>query len=217
MINYMFSLFQDPKKGFDPVPFSYAIKYFEEAFNGTRFDIKITEKLNQFVDLKKKNVLDLGAGPGQYTKYFIEKGANTHYHDISNNYITLFKEKFPELKYAYSLGYLEHFEGSYDLIFNNVCFNYGMSDKKLIKKIINGLNPNGIYFGILGNENIYKQKLKNKMAALIQFYMNDFFGIKIGHPFTSKKRIKKLFSSKKCDILTIEDFKNHTLVVIKKK
>jgi hypothetical protein len=47
--------------------------------------------------------------------------------------------------------------------------------------------------------------------------MNDFFGIKIGHPFTSKKRIKKLFSSKKCDILTIEDFKNHTLVVIKKK
>ena len=217
MVNYLFSLFQDPNKGFDPVPYNYAVNYFEEAYNGKRFNEKIIKKLNQFIKLKNKDVLDLGAGPGQYTKYFVEQGANTHYHDISKNYITLFKDTFPELEFTYSLGYLEHFEGSYDLIFNNVCFYYGMNDKKLVSKIAKGLNSNGIYFGILPNENMYRQKLKNKLFLLIQFYINDFFRIKIGHPYTSKRKIKNLFLKSHYEILALEDFDNHTLVVLKNK
>jgi SAM-dependent methyltransferase len=215
MINAIVSKFQDPKKGFDPVPSNYIKKYFEQAYNGQRFNQKIIERLAQYIDLSKSKILDLGAGPGQYTKYFVEQGADTYYHDISKGYLQLFKEKSPNLKFTATLDYLDHFQGQYDLIFNNVCFNYCMDDSKFVKKIAQGLHPNGIYFGVLGNENALKKELKSKLRILIQFYLNDFFGIKIGHPFTSKRRIKKLFSSNKFEILAMEDFENNTLVILK--
>lgn len=218
MINYLLSLIQDPRKGYDPVPPEHAEKYFEEAYNGQRFNQKTIEKLIQYIDLSNSKVLDLGAGPGQYTKYFVEQGAETHYHDISKGYLQLFKEKFHDLEFTATLDYLDHFRGQYDLIFNNVCFNYCMDDSKFVKKIAQGLNPNGIYFGVLGNENVFNKKLsKNKFLLKIQFLLNDIFGIKIGHPFTGRKRIKRLFSKKYFEILNLEDFEVNTLVVVKKK
>ena len=159
MINFLLSKVQNPKNGFDPVPEKHFDKYFEEAYSGKRFNKKIISKLEEFISIKNKKVLDLGAGPGQYTKYFVEQGAETHYHDISKGYLQLFKEKFPNLKFTSSLDYLDHFQGQYDLIFNNVCFNDCMDDSKFVKKIAQGLHPNGIYFGVLGNENVFNKEL----------------------------------------------------------
>ena len=51
----------------------------------------------------------------------------------------------------------------------------------------------------------------------MQFLLNDIFGIKIGHPFTGKKRIKRLFAKKYFEILALEDFEANTLVVVKRK
>ncbi len=80
------------------------------------------------------------------------------------------------------------------------------------------MHPNGIYFGVLGNENVFNKKLsKSQLLLKYQFLLNDKFGIKIGHPFTSRKRIKKLFTKKYFDVLALEDFDNNTLVVVKKK
>lgn len=217
MINYLLSLIQDPKKGFDPVPKAYAEKYFQEAYNGKRFNQNIIDRLENTLSLKDKKVLDLGAGPGQFTKYFVEQGANTYYHDISMRYFRLFQEKFPDLKYTSTIDYLDNFNETYDLIFNNVCFCYAMDDNLFVKKIEKGLNQKGIYFGILGNENVFKKQLSKRFLLQCQFYLNDFFSIKIGHPFTSKNRIKKLFSPKRFEILTIEDFEDNTLVIVKKK
>ena len=62
MINYLFSLFQDPKKGFDPVPAKYADMYFEQAHNGQRFNKSIIDQLKNTPQIKNKKVLDLGAG-----------------------------------------------------------------------------------------------------------------------------------------------------------
>lgn len=217
MINYLFSLIQNPQKGFDPIPRDYANTYFREAHSGKRFDTKTLERLAKYIELPNKKILDLGAGPGQYTKYFIEHGADTYYHDISAGYLQLFKEKFPMLKFKATLNYLDYFEGQYDLIFNNVCFNYCMNDVKFINKIAQGLNPNGIYFGVLGNENTLKKVTQKRFLLKIQFLLNNKFGIKIGHPFTSRKRIKKLFTKKYFEILAIEDFEVNTLVVVKKK
>ena len=218
MINTFISKFQLPQKGFDPVPVNYATKYFEQAHNGKRFNRKILDQLNKYIDLSKSKVLDLGAGPGQYTKYFVEQGAETYYHDISKGYLKLFKEKFPDLKYTATLDYLDHFQGQYDLIFNNVCFNYCMDDRKFVKKIAQGLHPEGIFFGVLGNENIYNKELsKNAFLIKMQFLLNDIFGIKIGHPFTGRKRIKRLFTKEYFEILALEDFEANTLVVVKKK
>lgn len=218
MINAIIAKLQDPKKGFDPVPKQHIEKYFEEAYNGQRFSNEIINRLKSIIILKDKKVLDLGAGPGQYTKYFVEQGAKTYYHDISKGYLNLFKEKFPDLKFTATLDYLDHFQGQYDLIFNNVCFNYCMDDSKFIKKIALGLHLNGIYFGVLGNENMLKKELlKNAFLIKIQFLLNDIFGIKIGHPFTGRNRIKRLFTKKYFEILVLEDFEVNTLVVVKKK
>jgi len=204
MINYLFSLFQDPKKGFDPVPAKHVDMYFEQAYNGQRFNKSIIDLLKKYTSIKNKKVLDLGAGPGQYTKYFVEQGADTYYHDISKGYFQLFKEKFPDLKFTATLDYLDHFQGKYDLIFNNVCFNYCMDDRKFVKKIAQGLHSNGIFFGVLCNENVFNKELsKNAFFIKMQFLLNDIFGIKIGHPFTGKKRIKRLFAKKYFEILAL--------------
>ena len=190
MINFLLSLIQNPQKGFDPVPAKHVDQYFEEAYNGKRFNEKITTKLKEFTIFKGKKILDLGAGPGQYTKYFVDQGAETHYHDISKGYLQLFKEKFPDLKFTSSLDYLDHFQGKYDLIFNNVCFNYCMDDSKFVKKVAQGLHPNGIYFGVLGNENVFNKELSRNVFLLkTQFLLNDILGIKIGHPFTGRNSI----------------------------
>jgi SAM-dependent methyltransferase len=217
MINYLFSLFQDPKKGFDPVPAKYADMYFEQAHNGQRFNKSIIDQLKKYTTIKNKKVLDLGAGPGQYTHYFVNQGADTYYHDISARYLSKFRQKFSDLNFTATLDYLDNFQGQYDLIFNNVCFCYSMNDTSFVKKIEEGLNPNGIYFGILGNENVLKKKLSRRFVVKTQFYLNSYLGIKIGHPFTSRKRIKKLFSPKRFDIITIEGFEENTLVIVKKK
>lgn len=217
MINAFIAKFQQPQKGFDPVPQHHVEKYFEEAYNGQRFNQKIIDRLKSTLSLKDKKILDLGAGPGQYTKYFIDQGADTYYHDISLRYLRLFKEKFPTLNFTSTIDYLDNFKGTYDLIFNNVCFCYAMDDYSFVKKIQKGLNPNGIYFGILGNENVFKKQLSKRFLIQCQFYLNDFFGIKIGHPFTSKRRIAKLFSPKRFDVITIEDFEENTLVIVKRK
>ncbi|MGB2086465.1 MAG: class I SAM-dependent methyltransferase [Flavobacteriaceae bacterium] len=217
MINFILSLIQDPKKGYDPVPPAHVEKYFEEAYNGQRFNQNIIDRLENTLSLNNKKVLDLGAGPGQYTKYFVDQGAKAYYHDISLRYLRLFQEKFPNLKFNYTIDYLDNFKGTYDLIFNNVCFCYSMDDYSFVKKIEKGLNPNGIYFGILGNENVFKKQLSKRFLIKIQYYLNDYFGIKIGHPFTSRKRTKKLFSPKRFEIITIEDFEENTLVIVKRK
>lgn len=217
MINAFIAKFQDPRKGFDPVPKSYVENYFEEAHNGQRFDSKILERLTQYIDISNSKILDLGAGPGQYTKYFVEQGADTYYHDISKGYLDLFKNKFPNIKFTATINYLDYFTGQYDLIFNNVCFNYSMDDTAFVNKIALGLYPNGIYFGVLGNENFFNKKLsKSRFLLKIQFLLNDRLGIKIGHPFTSRKRIKKLFTKKFFEILAMEDFGPNTLVVVRK-
>lgn len=218
MINTLFAKFQLPQKGFDPIPVNYAIKYFGQAHNGKRFNRKILDRLEKYIDLSKSKVLDLGAGPGQYTKYFIEQGADTHYHDISKIYLQLFEEKFPDLEFTATLDYLDYFDGKYDLIFNNVCFHYCMDDRKFVKKIAQGLKPEGIYFGVLGNENeLNKNGVKPTFLIKLQFLFNNIFGIKIGHPYTEKKRIKRLFTKIYFEILALEDFEANTLVVVKKK
>ena len=111
MINFILSLIQDPKKGYDPVPPAHVEKYFEEAYNGQRFNQNIIDRLENTLSLNNKKVLDLGAGPGQYTKYFVDQGAKAYYHDISLRYLRLFQEKFPNLKFNES-GFSPNFSSA---------------------------------------------------------------------------------------------------------
>ena len=50
----------------------------------------------------------------------------------------------------------------------------------------------------------------------IQFWLNDVLNIKLGHPFTSKQKIKKIFKASPFEILQLEDYGIQTLVIARK-
>ncbi|MGB2416850.1 MAG: class I SAM-dependent methyltransferase, partial [Flavobacteriaceae bacterium] len=203
----------------------YAKKYFDDTYKLTgRIDRNLLELLKSTIELNGKKVVDLGAGPGQYTLLLAKEGAQVHYHDISHNFVKLAIEKAAKEGYSFThtIDYIDHVKGPYDVIFNRGAFNYCFDDKKFIDILYNQLNKGGIYFGILVNENqVFSTKIKSwfsKTTLLhIQFWLNDLLNIKLGHPFTSKRKIKKIFEASPFEILRLEDYGIQTLVVAKKK
>lgn len=225
MFNILLSKFQNPKKGFDPISKQYAKKYFEDTYRlKGRIDKNLLTLLKKTIEIKGKRVVDLGAGPGQYTLLLAKEGADVHYHDISHNFVKLAIEKANEEGYSFThtVDYIDNVNGPYDVIFNRGAFNYCFDDKKFVNILYNQLNIGGIYFGILVNENqVFSAKktplFSKKTLLYIQFWLNDIFNIKIGHPFTSKRKIKKIFEASPFEILRLEDYGVQTLVIARKK
>ena len=84
MFNFIRAKVQNPNKGFDPISKQYAKKYFEDTYRlKGRIDINLLTLLKKTIDIKGKRVVDLGAGPGQYTLLLAKEGAEVHYNDIS--------------------------------------------------------------------------------------------------------------------------------------
>jgi 2-polyprenyl-3-methyl-5-hydroxy-6-metoxy-1,4-benzoquinol methylase len=225
MLNYLLAKFQNPNKGFDPISKKYAKKYFDDTYKLTgRIDRNLLELLKSTIELNGKKVVDLGAGPGQYTLLLAKEGAQVHYHDISHNFVKLAIEKAAKEGYSFThtIDYIDYVNGPYDVIFNRGAFNYCFDDKKFIDILNNQLNKGGIYFGILVNENqVFSTKIKSwfsKTTLLyIQFWLNDLLNIKLGHPFTSKRKIKKIFEAAPFEILRLEDYGIQTLVIARKQ
>lgn len=225
MFNYIRAKFQNPNKGFDPISKQYAKKYFEDTYRlKGRIDKNLLTLLKKTIDIKGKRVVDLGAGPGQYTLLLAKEGAKVHYHDISHNFVKLAIEKADEEGYSFThtIDYIDHVKGPYDIIFNRGAFNYCFDDKKFVDILYTQLNHGGIYFGILVNENqVFSEKkaslFSKKTFLYIQFWLNEVFNIKLGHPFTSKRKIKKIFKASLFEILQLEDYGIQTLVIARKK
>ena len=225
MFNYLRAKFQNPNKGFDPISKQYAVSYFEDTYRlAGRIDKNLLDLLKSTTELNGKKVIDLGAGPGQYTLLLAKEGADVHYHDISHNFVKLAIEKAAEEGYSFThtIDYIDHISGPYDIIFNRGAFNYCFDDKTFVDILYNQLNQGGIYFGILVNENqVFSTKkvplFSKKTLLYIQFWLNDIFNIKLGHPFTSKRKIKKIFEASPFEILRLEDYGVQTLVIARKK
>jgi 2-polyprenyl-3-methyl-5-hydroxy-6-metoxy-1,4-benzoquinol methylase len=224
MFNILLSKFQNPKRGFDPISKQYAKRYFEDTYRlKGRIDKNLLALLKKIVDIKGKRVVDLGAGPGQYTLLLAKEGAEVHYHDISHNFVKLAIEKADQEGYSFThtIDYIDHVKGPYDIIFNRGAFNYCFDDKKFVDILHTQLNKGGIYFGILVNENqVFSTKkvplFSKKTLLYIQFWLNDVLNIKLGHPFTSKQKIKKIFKASPFEILQLEDYGIQTLVIARK-
>ena len=225
MFNILLSKFQNPKKGFDPISKQYAKRYFEETYRlKSRIDKNLLALLKKTIDIKGKRVVDLGAGPGQYTLLLAKEGADVHYHDISHNFVKLAIKRADQEGYSFThtIDYIDHIRGPYDVIFNRGAFNYCFDDKKFVNILYHQLNKGGIYFGILVNENqVFSTKkaplFSKKTLLYIQFWLNDIFNIKLGHPFTSKRKIKNIFETSPFEILRLEDYGVQTLVIARKK
>ena len=101
----------------------------------------------------------------------------------------------------------------FDIVFNRVCWYYGVSDHAMgnvIKKLV---QPGGYAFIETNNTASGKKSVKRS----IQNFCNNYFYLKIGHPYPPSGRIEKLFRK---ELFTIvhTDYSNQEFdkVIVKK-
>jgi SAM-dependent methyltransferase len=145
MINYLHARFHRPENGWDPVPPEHAIKYGAhewQAYNDVVRDV--IDELEQWIGgFQGKRILDLGGGPGQYSVAFAKRDGEVTWHDVSQIYRSMAQERAKAFavddKILFSLGYLDEapklLSDPYDLVFNRVCWNYGLSDRSLAEVV----------------------------------------------------------------------------------
>lgn len=77
-------------KVYDKIAKRYTRSFFED-FSDKKF-------IDQFLELlpKKAKILDVGCGPGNFTKYFLAKGYSTEGIDLSKEMIKIAKQKVPK-------------------------------------------------------------------------------------------------------------------------
>src|SRR2546426_8004107 len=115
MINGLLFRMQRPEKGWDPIPAAHARAYSDRESALPSIDSTIEDLIRFTGDVRGKEVLDLGAGPGHFTAALARCGAVVTWQDISKNYLDIFREKYAELAVATQLGYLEEAVGQYDV------------------------------------------------------------------------------------------------------
>lgn len=218
-LNYYF---QNPKKGFDPVPLTYAKQY--AAFEYKKFNSDcINEIISNDIELENKTLLDLGGGPGQYSLEFAKRGAKVTWHDISKNYLDIAKSKAEKqnLNINFSLGYLDDVRGKYDIIFNRICWYYCLNDSKFANLLYALVKDDGYAYIIVNNEMFLKERLKKeaflkRMIFNFSFWVNETFDIKLIHIHPSHKKLNKVFANLKFKYLNIERNGLNTLIKFKK-
>jgi SAM-dependent methyltransferase len=145
-------LFFKVENGFDPVDPEYASRYASREWQlcdkgnveGTLDDIE--RRLGSLSDLR---VLDMGAGPGQYTVAFALRGAFVTWHDPSRAYMRIAQEhaEASGVRCFWSLGFLEaasRFQGQpFDLVFCRGCWKYCVSDAAFARLMLKLTKPGG--------------------------------------------------------------------------
>ena len=156
MINKLLMKLNRPEKGYDPISKEYA-----NYFSNVRKQLdckKLIDELEKFAgNIKEKDVIDIGAGPGFITKELALRGANVFWYDISENYMKIAKRNIPdELNVDFKLGYMEAVSGLYDIIIIYVCWNYCIDDALFLKKILSVLKKGGTLFIVFNNETFFR-------------------------------------------------------------
>ncbi len=138
----------------------------------------------------KKTLLELGAGVGHDSQYFMEKGLSVVAVDISENMVNKCKEKGLE---AYVLDFynLSSLNKKFDCIYAmNSILHTPKNDLPLVlKEIGNVLNSNGLfYLGLYGGEDNEHEFIREEVSKAPRFFathstsylreiLNDYFDI----------------------------------------
>ena len=127
-----------------------AEKYTKIFFN----DFSDIKELDYFLSLlpKRAKILDIGCGPGNFTKYFISKGFDSEGIDLSSEMIKIAKIKVPEGRFKImDLRRLDYPSNQFDGLIAADSFMH--IPKRDAKKALLGfkkvLKPNGLLFFIV--------------------------------------------------------------------
>lgn len=96
-------------------------------------------------DIKGKNIICIGCGSGEEANLLYERGANIVGFDMSEELITVAKEKFPNIEFY--VGDAEDFvlEKKFDIAFASFVAHYFPNYKKLLSNTSNLLMENGTF------------------------------------------------------------------------
>ena len=119
------------------------------------------------------------------------------WHDLSHEYLRRAKARAQAagVDVDYSVGYLESAirfkDRPFDLVFNRVCWCYGVSDSKLGKVLWNITAPGGaIYVAVdVEAEKDYRPRLSTSLRTRLYHAS----GIRIGHPFPPRGKVATVF------------------------
>ena len=195
MINRIHAFFHRPESGWDPVPLSHAQSYSE--YEWSHVDEALVSAVEQWAGgVSGKRVLDLGAGPGHYSAAFARRGALVTWHDISQNYLRIARERSAALglDINFSLGYLEaasRFASEpFDLVFSRGCWNYAINEPRLARLFFALVKKGG--HGFIYTP-IYTWTERTPARKLQRFLYNSKI-IRIGHPFPPRGGVRELMS-----------------------
>lgn len=210
MINWLFSRLQRPERGWDPVPDAYAREYAERQWLGDTAEL--TDRIEaETLPLAGREVLDLGAGPGHFTRAFAERGANVTWFDVSRNYQAFARERLADLNggsgtVAWELGYLEEaarLGRTFDLVFSKICWYYCMDDRRFARLVHGLVRPGGWAYLITP----YLESPEQQIGTLhrLRGRINDRLGIKVGHPYPTRDLIERVWRG-----LAVQEFSIET-------
>lgn len=197
MINRLHALLHRPETGWDPVPPDYAADYGGQEWS--HIDHAMLDELEaQVGGFSGKTILDLGGGPGHYTLALAQRGARVTWHDVSRSYLAMSRRKAEELGLAhqvsFSLGYLDEaprlLRHRFDLVFNRICWNYGLADASFAAAVVALVKPGG--FAYVDTTHSGYQRAQLSKLARLRTGLNDLTGIKIGHPMPPHGRLAAL-------------------------
>lgn len=199
MVNYLHSRLHRPETGWDPVSPKHASDYAagEWAYWETDLPAYLDGIERQVGSFAGMEILDLGAGPGQYSVAFALRGASVTWHDVSHQYLAISQEKAREYDVAdrirFKLAYMEDAAdlpaGSFDLVFNRISWYYCRNDAAFAKVIYRLVKPGG--YAWIDCPHISYVSTKAKLI----YGLNERLGIKIGHPCPPPGRLEHDFVS----------------------
>lgn len=221
MLNFLFEKWNRPEKGWDPVPAAHAEEYAKNEWEN--FNPAVIDWIEEHIGpLAGKRVLDLGGGPGQYSVAFAKRGADVIWLDVSARYrnYVLTKAREHGVRLKTFVAYMDEAEkivdsGSYDLVFNRICWYYSRSDQGFAKTIYRLMSPGG--YAYVNSRHLTFTWKAGHAITNAKHFLNKFTFLKAGHPHPPKGRIARLFCTFPVEYM-VADFSRSTndVVFIKK-
>lgn len=211
---------EDIEAGWDPVSSEYAEEY--SIWEYANLDTDLVQNAEKFVGgFSGRSVIDLGAGPGQYAIEFARRGAAVVWHDVSRNYQRIAERRANDagVNLAFNLGHLDDVTGKFDVVFNRICWYYCADDLKFAQTIRGLINPGGAAILVINDDRFFRHelareaRLRTRFRMWIEFFVNEWFGIKLGRPHPSRKRIMQIFGGKQFSSVDIRSWNDRATLI----
>lgn len=218
MINRLHRLLHDPNRGWDPISQEYAEHYAKEI---ATIDSELVARVCALAgSVDGRHVADVGSGPGQYGLEFALRGARVTCIDISRRYLDIARRRFADagrtadfvLTYMDDIGMIS--PGSFDVLFNNVCWYYCVEDYKFARSMLRAARNGGLIVVRVQNA----ESLRNaKWSRRLIYGIYGGLGWKIGHLLPPRGLVERVFrGAGGCDVSADYTDSGHDVVVVRK-